>query len=132
MAIVIGQDILLNASTVQLFLLLFLEHIKNNFIYPKNTHVSKCRGAKWFFGLTIHFKAKGQTLSLVGIYCKKKNKYFSPGQLYVALSKEENSIGLSIMTKGILENRCPVENVIYTDILYFYYNFYYKWDEYSV
>lgn len=96
-----GQDISLNVSTVQIFmLLLFLEPIKE-ILYssqeytPQNDNFQMQRHhfpVKLGFDFTIH-KFQDQTLSKVCIYLKKIAG-FSHEQLYVAMSRIGNPIGI--------------------------------------
>ena len=45
-------------------------------------------------------KGKGQSLETVGLYLPSPEAIFSHGQLYVALSRVKNPLGLKIMVCG--------------------------------
>ena len=64
------------------------------------------------FAITIN-KSQGQSLDRVGV--DLSSKYFSHGQLYVALSRVTDVSKLSVLLKDPDDQR--VENVVYPEVL---------------
>ena len=68
--------------------------------------------------ITIN-KGQGQSLETVGIYLPSPEAIFSHGQLYVAMSRVKNPLGLKIMVCGTDKSRPGevwIRNVVYREI----------------